>query len=124
MRTGSAEPSMPLTEAPLAEMHSVEVLDPVRLAALAEYAILDTEPEQGFDDVVLLARNICDVPVALVSLVTGDRQWFKARLGFPECGTDLRSSVCAHVLAEPDLLVIPDLVRDPRTTPPESHGVA
>ncbi|MGY2053179.1 GAF domain-containing protein [Methylobacterium sp. JK268] len=91
------------------------VHDPARLAALDAYAILDTDPEKGFDDVVLLARNICDVPVALVSLVTNDRQWFKARIGFPECGTDLNSSVCAYVLAEPDLLVIPDLSRDPRT---------
>ncbi len=53
--------------------------------------------------------------MALVSLVAGDRQWFKARLGFPECGTDLNASVCAHALVEPDLLVIPDLSRDPRT---------
>lgn len=91
------------------------VVDPARLAALAAYDILDTAPEQGFDDIVLLARNICETPVALVSLVAGDRQWFKARLGFPECGTDLNASVCAHALVEPDLLVIPDLSLDPRT---------
>jgi PAS domain S-box-containing protein len=91
------------------------LVDPTRLAALAAYDILDTAPEKGFDDIVLLARNICETPVALVSLVAGDRQWFKARLGFPECGTDLNASVCAHALVEPDLLVIPDLSRDPRT---------
>ena len=91
------------------------VADPARLAALAAYDILDTAPEKGFDDIVLLARNICEAPVALVSLVAGDRQWFKARLGFPECGTDLNASVCAHALGEPDLLVIPDLSRDART---------
>ena len=70
------------------------LVDPTRLAALAAYDILDTAPEKGFDDIVLLARNICETPVALVSLVAGDRQWFKARLGFPECGTDLNASVC------------------------------
>ncbi|GJD94503.1 hypothetical protein OCOJLMKI_1705 [Methylobacterium iners] len=69
----------------------------------------------GFDDVVLLARNICNTSVALVSLIAGNRQWFKARVGFPECETDLNHSVCAHVLSEPDLLVIPDLTKDPRT---------
>jgi len=58
---------------------------------------------------------ICDTPVALVSLVSHDRQWFKARVGFDECQTDLNSSVCAHALVEPDLLVVPDLSQDERT---------
>ena len=92
-----------------------DVLDAGRLAALDAYRILDTAPEKGFDDVVLLARNICEVPVALVSFVARDRQWFKARVGFPNCETDLNASVCAHVLSEQDLLVIPDLATDPRT---------
>ena len=95
---------------------SLAVSDPVRLAALNRYAILDTPPETGFDDIVQLACQLCAVPVSLVSLVAGDRQWFKARIGFPQCGTDLNSSVCAHALAQPDqLLVIPDLTGDPRT---------
>ncbi len=92
-----------------------EVTDARRLASLARYGILDTPPEEGFDDVVQLATQLCATPVALVSLVAADRQWFKARVGFPLCETDLNSSVCAHALAEPDLLVIPDLTRDPRT---------
>jgi PAS domain S-box-containing protein len=92
-----------------------DVLDSARLAALDEYAILDTDAEKGFDDVVLLAQNICDVPIALVSFVAADRVWCKARIGFPDCETDLNSSVCAHVLTEQDLLVIPDLAQDPRT---------
>lgn len=78
--------------------------------------MLDTPAEPGFDGIVQLACQFCDVPVALVSLVTGDRQWFKARINFPPCGTDLNSSVCAHALAQPDaLLIIPDLTADPRT---------
>lgn len=89
--------------------------DGVRLAALAAYGILDTPAEQGLKDLTLLASGICDAPVALVSLVAGDRQWFKARVGFPRCETDLASSVCKFVLAEPDILVIPDLTLDPRT---------
>ncbi|WP_054164688.1 GAF domain-containing protein [Rhodopseudomonas sp. AAP120] len=86
-----------------------------RLAALASFAILDTPPEQGFDDIVELTTLICETPVALVSLVSHDRQWFKARIGFAECQTDLNSSVCAHALIEPDLLVVPDLSVDERT---------
>ena len=91
------------------------VLDASRLAALDAYTILDTPPEKGFDDIVHLARKVCDVPVALVSLVAGDRQWFKARVGFEPCQTTLDQSVCAHVLGQPDLLVIPDLSLDVRT---------
>lgn len=91
------------------------VFDGDRLAALDGYSILDTVAEEGFDDVVRLAMLICETPVALVSLVTKDRQWFKARAGFDGCETDLNSSVCAHALVEPDLLVVPDLTADPRT---------
>ena len=91
------------------------VLDASRLAALDGHDILDTPPEEGFDDIVRLAGRLCDAPVALVSLVAADRQWFKARVGFPGCGTALNGSVCAYALAEPDLLVIPDLTQDPRT---------
>ncbi|SDM55770.1 PAS domain S-box-containing protein [Methylobacterium phyllostachyos] len=89
--------------------------DPERLAALAAYGILDTPPERGFDRIVHLARRLCRAPVALVSLVAGDRQWFKARSGFEPCETGLDASVCRHALAEPGLLVIPDLTRDRRT---------
>ena len=92
------------------------VNDPGRLEALASYGILETPPEPGFDDIVQLTCQLCYVPVALVSLVSGDRQWFKARVNFPSCETDLNSSVCAHALAQPDrLLVIPDLSLDART---------
>ena len=91
------------------------VFHPARLAALKGYGILDTVPEPGFDDIVQLAMHICECPVALVSLVTRDRQWFKARKGFEPCETDLDSSVCAHALIEPDLLIVPDLTVDPRT---------
>ncbi|MET3898584.1 two-component sensor histidine kinase [Devosia sp. UYZn731] len=86
-----------------------------RLAALSSYSIMDTESEQGFDDIVLLASHICQTPVSLVSLVEKDRQWFKARIGFPPCETPLGQSVCAHALREDDMLIIPDLTQDSRT---------
>nr|WP_237481819.1 GAF domain-containing protein [Lichenibacterium sp. 6Y81] len=62
-----------------------------------------------------LATRLCQTPVGLVSFVAADRQWFKARVDFPHCETDLDRSVCKFALAEPDLLVIPDLAVDPRT---------
>ncbi len=86
-----------------------------RLAALAAFDVLDTPAERGFDDVVHLASHVCATPVALVSLVAGDRQWFKARKGFDPCQTSLDKSVCVHALGRDDLLIIPDLAEDVRT---------
>lgn len=100
---------------PIGNSIKPDTSDPERLAELHAYDILDTVPEEGFDDVVEIARLICEAPVALVSLVAKDRQWFKARVGFAPCETDLNSSVCAYALSEPDLLIIPDLTADVRT---------
>ena len=86
-----------------------------RLAALASYDILDTPREAGFDDIALLASQFCAAPIALVSLVANDRQWFKASVGFDVCGTPLSDSVCRHALGQPGLLVIANLATDPRT---------
>ena len=91
------------------------VTNPTRLAELDDLSVLDTPWEQGFDDVVQIARLICQAPVSLVSLVASDRQWFKAKAGFDSSQTDLNSSVCAHALSEPDMLVIGDLTQDGRT---------
>jgi len=87
----------------------------LRLARLDRYNILDTPAEQGFDDIVLLATQLCNTPVALVSLVADDRQWFKAKIGFDPCQTPLSQSVCVLALQRPGLLIIPDLSQDPRT---------
>ncbi len=96
-------------------MRPARIDEDARLSALAAFDVLDTPPERGFDDIVNLARRLCAAPVALVSLVDRDRQWFKARVGFPACETDLDRSVCKFVLTEPAVLQIPDLTRDPRT---------
>lgn len=96
-------------------MSSATSAEQRRLAALHSYDILDTEAEQGFDDIVHLASEICQTPVALVSLVAADRQWFKARVGFEPSQTPISQSVCAHAIQHRDLLVIPDLTRDERT---------
>jgi anti-sigma regulatory factor (Ser/Thr protein kinase) len=85
-----------------------------RLAALRRYRILDTEPEQRFDDLVLLASQICGTPMALISLVDRDRQWFKARVGVDVLQTSREIAFCAHAIEQPDLLVVPDALQDAR----------
>ena len=86
-----------------------------RLKALERYGILDSPAEQGFDDIVLLASQICGTPVALVSFVDHDRQWFKAKTGFDKSETPLSQSVCKLAIQQPGLFIIPDLSADPRT---------
>ncbi len=86
-----------------------------RLLALESYNILDTPPEEGFDDIVVLASQICGTPMALVSLVDNDRQWFKSRLGITVSETPRDLSFCAHALLQADeLLIVPDARNDPR----------
>ena len=86
-----------------------------RAGALKELAVLDTPEEQAFDDIVFIASRTCDTPIALISLLDDDRQWFKARVGLDVCQTDIAQSVCQIDVDEADMLVIPDLTRDPRT---------
>ncbi|WP_186458186.1 GAF domain-containing protein [Neorhizobium alkalisoli] len=86
-----------------------------RLEALAAYDILNSPAEAEFDGIVQIATALCKTPVALISLVEADRQWFKARVGFEACETPISQSVCRHALSGTDLLVIPDLTADPRT---------
>ncbi|EAR52968.1 sensor histidine kinase [Oceanicola granulosus HTCC2516] len=89
--------------------------DAQRLQELASYDILDTGREADFDAIVSLAARICDVPVALISFVDSDRQWFKARVGFDRPETGLEESICSHALHQPDILEITDTRDDPRT---------
>ncbi len=89
--------------------------DPGRLAVLAACDLVGGGPEPGFDDLALLASQICNAPVAFVSFLDGRRQWLKARIGLPMCETPLDQAICAHTLAQRGLLLIPDLMRDPRT---------
>lgn len=85
-----------------------------RLAALRRYRILDTEPEERFDDLALLASQICGTPMALISLVDGDRQWFKARVGVETTETSRNVAFCSRAIEQPDLFVVPDAFKDER----------
>jgi anti-sigma regulatory factor (Ser/Thr protein kinase) len=85
-----------------------------RLAALRRYRILDTEPEKAFDDLALLASEICGTPMALISLVDAERQWFKARVGIAARETSRSIAFCAHAIKQRELFVVKDAREDDR----------
>ncbi len=85
-----------------------------RLAVLRRYSILDTLPEQIYEDATALASLIFGTPIALVSLVDADRQWFKSALGIDVRETPRSQSFCAHTIDTSATLIIPDATRDPR----------
>jgi GAF domain-containing protein len=85
-----------------------------RLVALDRYKILDTLPEQVYDDLTQLAADICGTPIALISLVDKDRQWFKSRVGIDATETPHDISFCGHAVAESAILNVPDASLDPR----------
>jgi rsbT co-antagonist protein RsbR len=81
--------------------------DAARLAALDRLAILDSAPEAEFDDLVQLAAQLCDAPLALLAFIAADRQWFKARLGV-ETAEAPRGALCEAILRHDDIIVVPD----------------
>lgn len=85
-----------------------------RLAALRRYRILDTEPEQRFDDLTMLASQICDTPMSLITLIDSDRQWFKSRVGLGVAETSRSVAFCAHAIHQPDIMQVPDATSDAR----------
>jgi PAS domain S-box-containing protein len=85
-----------------------------RLAALASYDVLDTPPDPAFDGITRVVAHILDVPMALVSLVDADRQWFKSRYGLHVTETPRDVSFCGHVVAHDRPLVVTDALADVR----------
>jgi GAF domain-containing protein len=85
-----------------------------RLEALRKYRILDTSPERTFDEITALAAFICGTPIAHLSLVDEERQWFKAKVGIEAQQTDRDHSFCAHTILGPDLLIVQDALQDAR----------
>ncbi|AGL21583.1 GAF domain-containing sensor histidine kinase [Actinoplanes sp. N902-109] len=85
-----------------------------RLAALHEARVLDTLPEEDFDDIALLASEICGTPIGLVTLIAEDRQWFKAKVGLDLDGAHRDVAFCSYVVHGHDLLEVPDTQVDPR----------
>ena len=85
-----------------------------RIANLRLYNILDTLPELEFDDITKLAAQVCNAPIALISLVDEDRQWFKSRVGLESSQTSRDSSFCAHAIHHSSPTIVPDALLDDR----------
>ncbi len=79
-----------------------------RLRTLRSYKILDTKPEERFDELTRLAALICGVPISLISLIDADRQWFKSRL------TPRAQAFCTHAIMQPEMFVVPEASQDER----------
>lgn len=86
-----------------------------RLLKLQSYEILDTLPEHTYDDIVELASYICQTPIAMISFVDKERQWFKAKKGVTAKQTHRDVAFCAHAILDPSsIMVIEDAIEDPR----------
>jgi PAS domain S-box-containing protein len=85
-----------------------------RIDALRQYDVFDTPPEQALDDLTALAAHICEAPIALISLVGEDRQWFKAKVGLEMAETPRDISFCGHALHQRDLFIVRDATQDER----------
>jgi PAS domain S-box-containing protein len=88
--------------------------EPSRLSVLRQYEVLDSAPEKALDDLTEMAAEICEAPIALISIVDENRVWFKAKFGLDASEVSTEVSFCAKVLSHPDLLIIPDTRRDAR----------
>ncbi|MBU1620933.1 MAG: GAF domain-containing protein [Gammaproteobacteria bacterium] len=85
-----------------------------RLKALLKLQILDTEPDATFDAVTALAATLFQVPIALVSLIDEQRQWFKSKQGLDVCQTERKLAFCAHAILQPDIFIVEDASQDER----------
>jgi len=94
--------------------YPVPANESARLAALSEYHLVDTLPEEDFDRLAGLAARLFNVPIVLISLLDAERQFFKAHVGLDLCETNREISFCAHAILQDDILLIPDAARDPR----------
>ncbi len=105
---------------PLESRHSTPMKPPTlpdeaqRLEVLAQYGILDTAPEQELDDLARLATYIAATPMAGVTLIDAERQWFKSHIGVDVEQTPRDVAFCAHAITGRDLLVVPDATADAR----------
>lgn len=86
-----------------------------RLRTLREFGLLDSAAEEDYDEIAAAAADLCATPVALVTLLDSERQWFKARVGTDVAETPIELAICLHTLEHGEALSIPDLAADART---------
>jgi GAF domain-containing protein len=104
-----------INEAPINDMTPPIPLNEVkRLKVLWQYEVLDTVPEEVFDDLTELAARICEAPIAMITLVDEKRQWFKSKIGVTVQETSRDISFCAHAINQEDLFIVPDAAKDER----------
>lgn len=93
----------------------IDAYEEQRLDALATYQILDTRSEKSYDDIVNLASTLCETPIAIISLVDQNRQWFKAKTGISQIETPREVAFCSHAIKTPDdMMIVGDTEKDPR----------
>ncbi|CAN5651036.1 hypothetical protein BH24ACI5_BH24ACI5_19070 [soil metagenome] len=85
-----------------------------RLASLRHYDGLDPGPEPAFDDLTLLAAHICQTPMAAITIVAADGQWFKSRVGMPSTDAPREAAFCSRAIEQQGIFVVPDARQDPR----------
>lgn len=95
-------------------LHPLESAEAARLNALLNYAVLDTPADAVLDELTQLAARLCDVPIALISLIDERRQWFKSRVGLEVEETAREVSFCAHAIQKDEVMVVEDARKDPR----------
>ena len=96
------------------KIDSSHAREEARLGELYRYKILDTPEEPVFDDLARLAAQLCDTPMAVISFMDRDRQWFKSRVGVAASEYPRHNTFCAQVIHEDDLFVVPNPVKDER----------
>ena len=86
-----------------------------RLKALDEYKVMDTLPEQAYDNFTKLASIICNTPIALITLLDEERQWFKSRIGLERTEIPREDAICNYAIIQPDsILIVADIAKDAR----------
>lgn len=85
-----------------------------RIEILWKYDVLDTVPEKSFDELTSLAAYICEAPIALITLVDENRQWFKSTVGVSLKETSRDISMCAHAILQKEIMIVPDATKDRR----------
>lgn len=87
-----------------------------RLQAICRYNLLDTPPEETFDDFTRLAAHICETPIALIAVIAQNRQWIKSKVGLTITEIERETSFCTHTILQKDILIIRDALADPQFT--------